>query len=137
MNDISALLVATTVLSIGGMGMFMYKSTDETYEEEELDETSDEPTSSIDLGNVWNSITGMFNLSEDEHVTVRKKYKEKEDDKDEDELNEDEDELNAEDDEPNEDDEEEDEYYERPKKKQQRYKTKRNRKTNGNTKRRY
>lgn len=130
MNDISALLVATTVLSIGGMGMFMYKSTDET-PEEELDESTDETTSSIDLGNVWNSITGMFNFSEDERTTIRKKYKEKEDDEDEDEFNDE--------DEPNEDDDEveEDEYYERPKKKQQRYKTKRNRKTNGNTKRRY
>ena len=126
MNDISALLVATTVLSIGGMGLVMYKSTDETYEEEEQDETSVEPTSAIDLGNVWNSITGMFNLSEDENVGSDKKYKEKEDDEDEDEPNEDEDDA-----------EEEYEYYERPKKKQQRYKTKRNRKTNGNTKRRY
>tara|TARA_B110000285_G_C15104044_1_gene606801 strand:+ start:103 stop:498 length:396 start_codon:yes stop_codon:yes gene_type:complete len=131
MNDISALLVATTVLSIGGMGMIMYKSTDETYEEEEHDETMDEPTSAIDLGNVWNSITGMFNLSEDENVGSDKKYKEKEDDEDEDEPNEDEDEQNED------DAEEEYEYYERPKKKQQRYKTKRNRKTNGNTKRRY
>jgi len=130
MNDISALLVATTVLSIGGMGLVMYKSTDETYEEEEQDETSVEPTSAIDLGNVWNSITGMFNLSEDEHGGTDKKYKEKEDDAHN--------EYPEEDDEPNEDDdEEEDEYYERPKKKQQRYKTKRNKKTSGNTKRRY
>ena len=132
MNDISALLVATTVLSIGGMGMVMYKSTDETYEEEDNDETSDETidenTSAIDLGNVWNSITGMFNLSEDENVDTDKIYKEDEP------HNED----HEEDNEYNEDDVEEyEEYYERPKKKQQRYKTKRNKKTSGNTKRRY
>ena len=128
MNDISALLVATTVLSIGGMGMIMYKSTDETYEEEEHYETMDEPTSAIDLGNVWNSITGMFNLSEDDNDDTDKKYKEDEP------HNED----HEEDNESNEDDVEEyEEYYERPKKKQQRYKTKRNKKTSGNTKRRY
>ena len=97
---------------------------------EEQDETSVEPTSAIDLGNVWNSITGMFNLSEDEHGGTDKKYKEKEDDAHN--------EYPEEDDEPNEDDDEEyEEYYERPKKKQQRYKTKRNKKTSGNTKRRY
>ena len=129
MNDISALLVATTVLSIGGMGMVMYKSTDETYEEEEHDETSDETTSAIDLGNVWNSITEMFNLSEDENVGTNKKYKETEDEDHEEHDN-------AADEYENEE-LEEDEYYERPKKKQQRYKTKRNKKTGSNTKRRY
>ena len=104
MNDISALLVATTVLSIGGMGMIMYKSTDETQEEEEINEIHDEDNDAIDLGNIWNSITGLFNLSDDENVNVDKEDEDIGDDVPEEYEDE---EL------------EEEEYYERPKKKQQ------------------
>ena len=60
MNDTASLLLATTILGIGGLGLFMYKSTDDKsryehnkYDEEETDEPSED--SFFGLGKFWSA----------------------------------------------------------------------------------
>ena len=137
MNDIYALMVATTVLSVGGMGMLMYKSTDDTQIDdhqidEEMYDTEEGENNTFDLGKVWNSITEVFNFADDENsdevvdknIKINKEYKE---------------ELHGHQEDVSDDEslEEENDYYDPPKKPRGKMRTKRNRKTNGNTKRRY
>jgi hypothetical protein len=55
MNDIKSLLIATTVLAIGGLGLYMYKS-----EENELDYNDD----------LSDSDSGSETASESESVTA-------------------------------------------------------------------
>lgn len=50
MNDIKSLLIATTVLAIGGLGLYMYKSEDNElyYDDDEFSESESEIESDLD-----------------------------------------------------------------------------------------
>ena len=50
MNDIKSLLIATTVLAIGGLGLYMYKSEDNELDyDDEFSESGSEIESDLDL----------------------------------------------------------------------------------------
>lgn len=51
MNDSMSILLATTILALGGLGLYMYKSSDDTQKDSE-DEYNEE---SIFGGNFWGS----------------------------------------------------------------------------------
>jgi hypothetical protein len=74
MNDIKSLLIATTVLAIGGLGLYMYKS-----EENELDYENDfsETETNSDLGSELSS-EDFDNLEELEHDDYKPKKQKKE-----------------------------------------------------------
>ena len=51
MNDIKSLLIATTVLAIGGLGLYMYKSENDEFDDNDDDftESGSELESELDL----------------------------------------------------------------------------------------
>lgn len=53
MNDIKSLLIATTVLAIGGLGLYMYKTEENELDyEDEYTESGSELESELDLDNL-------------------------------------------------------------------------------------
>jgi len=53
MNDSMSILLATTILALGGLGLYMYKSSDDNKKEKNTDEEYDE--GSLFGGNFWGS----------------------------------------------------------------------------------
>lgn len=53
MNDSMSILLATTILALGGLGLYMYKSSDDNEKEKNADEEYDE--GSLFSGNFWGS----------------------------------------------------------------------------------
>lgn len=53
MNDSMSILLATTILALGGLGLYMYKSSDDNQKEKNADEEYDE--GSLFDGNFWGS----------------------------------------------------------------------------------
>jgi hypothetical protein len=53
MNDSMSILLATTILALGGLGLYMYKSSDDNQKEKNIDEEYDE--GSLFGGNFWGS----------------------------------------------------------------------------------
>jgi hypothetical protein len=135
MNDTMSLVLAATVLAIGGLGMYMYKNT----EKDEKDENAEYNEDSIfGLGNVFGSKKGKKKRGGKKPKAYDDNGKDDyiEDDYIEDDYNEDdyiEDDYNKDD--IIEDDEDDDDYYE-AKVKSRGNKTKRNKKAGG-SKRRY
>ena len=79
MNDSMSILLATTILAVGGLGLYMYKSSDDDKQRGDEDEYNEE---SIFGGNFWGSSDDKNdnendneNLDEDleEHYKPRRK----------------------------------------------------------------
>jgi hypothetical protein len=74
MNDVNSLLMATTILAVGGLGLYMYKTDGFNLNEDEndlemLDNVSDSDTISI-------SESDNSDLEEEEEIVKEKKIKE-------------------------------------------------------------
>ncbi len=52
MNDSMSILLATTILALGGLGLYMYKSSDDEQKESNAEDYNEE---SIFGGNLWGS----------------------------------------------------------------------------------
>jgi len=61
MNDVKALLIATTVLAIGGLGLYMYKS-----EESEFDDDISETSSQLSEMSDSSELSDVSNLEEED-----------------------------------------------------------------------
>ena len=70
MNDSMSILLATTILALGGLGLYMYKSSDDNQKEKNADEEYDE--GSIFDGNFWGS-------KEDDDDKLDEEYDDEED----------------------------------------------------------
>jgi hypothetical protein len=117
MNDSMSILLATTILALGGLGLYVYRTTHEDQDGEYISDTHDE-----DDGDNEESIFGSSNLFSWGSSEDRKKSedKQKEKEKEQDVLS----------------DEESEENEVKPRKRNN-VKTQRNRKASGTSRRRY
>lgn len=64
MNDVKALLIATTVLAIGGLGLYMYKSEDSEFDfDDDISDTASETSSQMSDSS---QISDASNLEEED-----------------------------------------------------------------------
>jgi hypothetical protein len=72
MNDIKSLLIATTVLAIGGLGLYMYKSEDNELDyDDEFSESGSEIESDLDLNELEEE--DLEELEYDDYETKKSK----------------------------------------------------------------
>lgn len=78
MNDSMSILLATTILALGGLGLYIYKSTDDkSYDDTQKGDEEDYNEENIFGGNFWNLSDDKGNNDEDidENLQDEEDYK--------------------------------------------------------------
>ena len=71
MNDVKSLLIATTVLAIGGLGLYMYKSEKSEFDDDDDDDNSDSSSQMSDVSELSDASSHLEEEDIDNYVSKK------------------------------------------------------------------
>ena len=73
MNDVKSLLIATTVLAIGGLGLYMYKSEEDNFDDQNDEDYNSDTASETSSQNSYSSDLEEIDIDDYKEEKISKK----------------------------------------------------------------